>query len=346
MKIVYCVAQCNEISGGIKIIFEHVNHLALRGHAVEIWTLDPLITIPPFPIKVPIRYIPNEYDFAGQKVLTLRLQDVGADEPDIFIAGSYPAAYGYKSVPHAKSFWYLQHDEAIAYANEAWVRNYIEAFTLPITFLCNSHWTQEVLKNKYGVEAVHIPYGIDRNLFYHSEKLQSDKEHFSILFVYDPQKWKGAEDFFNALDIVSHQYPKIKIFAISKITPNRISINKLSINFFIRPEQKDLARIYSLATVFVSSSWAEGFGLPGLEAMACGVPVVTTDSGGVRDYAIPEETAIVVPPQNSRALADAIIRVLNDEPLRRKLIKNGLAKVAEFDWERSIDILEGVFKIE
>lgn len=51
--------------------------------------------------------------------------------------------------------------------------------------------------------------------------------------------------------------------------------------------------------------------------MACGVPVVTTDSGGIRDYAINEETALVVSPRKPEELAAAVIRLLKDTPLRK-----------------------------
>ena len=59
--------------------------------------------------------------------------------------------------------------------------------------------------------------------------------------------------------------------------------------------QPDLGREYDAAQVFVVGSWFEGFCQPGLEAMACGVPLVTTDNGGCREYAIDGETALVVP---------------------------------------------------
>lgn len=343
MKIVYCVAQCNAISGGLRVIFEHVNRLSLRGHTVEIWTLDPYLGNAPFPIGVPIKHIPNDYDFSRQKLHKLHFGAIKGVEPDIFVAGSYPAIFGYTSISNAKPFWYLQHDEAIAVATEI-LPTYFEALKLPVSFLCNSLWTKETLAAKYKVEAEIIKYGIDTALFYPEKDQRLISSSLSLVFVYDGQDWKGVDDMFLAIKEVKKKIPKLNLLVISKFQSFGHDFSGLSAQVFIKPIQNELRRVYSSATIFVSSSWHEGFGLPGLEAMACGVPVVTTDSGGVREYAIPEETAVVVPPQNPQALADAIVRVLDDESLRKKLIKNGLEKVKEFDWNKSIDKLENIFQ--
>ena len=64
-------------------------------------------------------------------------------------------------------------------------------------------------------------------------------------------------------------------------------------------DQAALGREYDAARVFAVGSWFEGFCQPGLEALACGTPLVTTDNGGCREYAIDGETALVVPPRDA-----------------------------------------------
>jgi glycosyltransferase involved in cell wall biosynthesis len=94
-----------------------------------------------------------------------------------------------------------------------------------------------------------------------------------------------------------------------------------------------LTGLYRQATVFAYPSLYEGFGLPLLEAMACGVPVVTT-----RSTSIPEvvgEAALMVEATDTAALADAIGRVLADESLRAALREKGLKQAARFSWERT-----------
>jgi glycosyltransferase involved in cell wall biosynthesis len=92
--------------------------------------------------------------------------------------------------------------------------------------------------------------------------------------------------------------------------------------------QKDeLATLYRGAQCFVFPSLYEGFGLPVLEAMACGTPVVTTTAGSIPEVA--GEAAVLVPPSNPEALADGIRRALAQ---REELRAAGLARAARFTW--------------
>ena len=91
-----------------------------------------------------------------------------------------------------------------------------------------------------------------------------------------------------------------------------------------------LRRFYQSCDAFVFSSRIEGFGLPPLEAMACGVPVITTDCGGVRMFAEHERTALLVPLERGAAgIAQAIERLLDDEGLAHSLREQGLARASQ-----------------
>jgi glycosyltransferase involved in cell wall biosynthesis len=94
----------------------------------------------------------------------------------------------------------------------------------------------------------------------------------------------------------------------------------------------DLPALYSAARAFVFPSLYEGFGLPPLEAMACGTPVVCSNTSSIPE--VVGEAALTVDPYNIEALAAALQRVLKDEPLRAELRARGLARAAAFTWER------------
>ena len=95
----------------------------------------------------------------------------------------------------------------------------------------------------------------------------------------------------------------------------------------------DLQLLYSAADLFVFPSLYEGFGMPVLEAMACGAPVVTSNSTALAEVA--GDAAVLADPQDARALGEAMVRVLEDESLRAALRVKGLARAKQFSWEQA-----------
>ncbi|HHE46704.1 MAG TPA: glycosyltransferase, partial [Bacteroidetes bacterium] len=91
---------------------------------------------------------------------------------------------------------------------------------------------------------------------------------------------------------------------------------------------------------FIHSSWFEGFGMPPLEAQACGLAVISTDSGGVREFLTDQVNALIVPPREPRTMAAAVERIIGDETLRRRLISGGLESCVNFTWDRVADRFE------
>lgn len=107
--------------------------------------------------------------------------------------------------------------------------------------------------------------------------------------------------------------------------------------------EEDLAGLYSGATAFVFPSLYEGFGFPVLEAMACGTPVICSNTSSLPEVA--GEAALLVDPLNTQALASAIGRVLADADLRAALVGRGFEQIQKFSWEKAaretLAVLEG-----
>jgi glycosyltransferase involved in cell wall biosynthesis len=94
-----------------------------------------------------------------------------------------------------------------------------------------------------------------------------------------------------------------------------------------------LAALYQLASVFVFPSLYEGFGLPPLEAMAAGTPVITSNISSLPE--VVGDAAVLIDPMDAGAIADAMARVLSDASLRASLVERGRQRVTVFSWERS-----------
>jgi len=109
-------------------------------------------------------------------------------------------------------------------------------------------------------------------------------------------------------------------------------------------EDEDLPLLYAQASAFVYPSFAEGFGLPPLEALASGIPAVVSDIDVLREVC--GEAALYIDPRDPAAMAVGLRRVITDQSLRRELRDRGLTQAAKFTWERSSDELMGLIAAE
>jgi glycosyltransferase involved in cell wall biosynthesis len=110
---------------------------------------------------------------------------------------------------------------------------------------------------------------------------------------------------------------------------NELKIKK-DIKFLNFIPDSELPYIYSLAELFVYPSQYEGFGLPVLEAMACGVPVITSNSSSLPEVA--GNSAIKIDPRDTQGLSDSIRQVLFNEKIKNTLVKRGLEQAKKFSW--------------
>ena len=115
----------------------------------------------------------------------------------------------------------------------------------------------------------------------------------------------------------------------------------VSVTGYVRPG--DLPALYSAAAAVVYPSLYEGFGLPVLEAMACGAPVLASDTSCFPEVA--GDAALLVDPRNTHALAEGMSAILADDALRRRLVGAGLARSAAFTWERTARATLAVYRL-
>jgi glycosyltransferase involved in cell wall biosynthesis len=180
-----------------------------------------------------------------------------------------------------------------------------------------------------GAAATYVPHGIDEEIFHLPRG--GARSSNRVVMMTQRKEGKGVDDGIEALRLVREQRPQTELILFGRRDVD------LGARFLSRLSREDVAKLLRESTVFVCSSWEEGFGLPGLEALACGAALATTDTKGGRDYALDEETALVSPPRDPRRLADSILRLLGDPDLRARLADGAQRRLAKTyqSWPRS-----------
>jgi glycosyltransferase involved in cell wall biosynthesis len=132
---------------------------------------------------------------------------------------------------------------------------------------------------------------------------------------------------------------------ISKYPRLRQAVHRHRLDKYVRflgfQPYDTLAAFYRLARAFVFPSLYEGFGLPPLEAMACGTPVVTSNVSSLPEIA--GGAAILVDPYDAASIADGITRAVSDEALRAELTARGLARARDFSWTQSVAAIHRIY---
>jgi len=164
-----------------------------------------------------------------------------------------------------------------------------------------------------------------------------------VLYAGNVKPHKNLDRLLDAFHIVrSRGLDHLKLVMIgddiSKYASLRRAVHRYQLHKYVRflgylPEET-LAVMYRLAGAFVFPSLYEGFGLPPLEAMASGTPVVTSNVSSLPEVA--GNAAELVDPYDPEAIADGIYRVLTDVDLRRDLRRKGLARASQFSWATSV----------
>ncbi|MBU1446043.1 glycosyltransferase family 4 protein [Patescibacteria group bacterium] len=165
-------------------------------------------------------------------------------------------------------------------------------------------------------------------------------EHF-ILSAGTLEPRKNITSLIKAFAQITEKFPKYKLLIVGKKgwyydkifkTVKTLALEE-KVVFLGYVSDEDLVALYNLATIFVYPSLYEGFGIPPIEAMQCGCPVITSNTSSLPE--VVSDAALQVEPNNIEKLAFEIESLLKDNKLRQKLIARGFKQAMKFSWEKS-----------
>lgn len=206
---------------------------------------------------------------------------------------------------------------------------------------------------KYKNKIVVIPNAIDINKF-RNKKIKREEESLFFLSVLDEfHRYKGIEYLLEAIALIKKEIPRIRLYVGGKgILLNeyqnlakKLEIEK-NIVFLGYIPDNEIVKEYNKAACFVlpSINYNEGFGIVLLEAMVCKTPVIGTDIVGIAKEIRKNNCGIVVKPKDSKELAEAIIKILKNPKLAKKMGENGRELVEkEYNWVKVAREVEKIY---
>lgn len=184
--------------------------------------------------------------------------------------------------------------------------------------LANQEKDKEVLKK----------YGIDKKYILSVGTIEPRKNYSTLIKAFNYIKHNN-NNFNCKLVIVGRTGWKSE----AAYRERELSLYKDDILFIGRVSDKELVQIYNQAEIFAYPSLFEGFGLPPMEAMSCGLPVIASDSSSLKE--VVGDAGILVPSEDYREISRQILYVLKNEKIKKKLKEKSLKQAQNFSWEKT-----------
>ncbi|MEI8349189.1 MAG: glycosyltransferase family 1 protein [Candidatus Omnitrophota bacterium] len=219
--------------------------------------------------------------------------------------------------------------------------------------ICVSGHTKEAICHNYHVAGTNLEVvgeGVDGSFSKITDEgfLDAIKQKYHlpgkfILYVGSIRKHKNITMLLEVFSKIRKEMPEVSLVLVGKLSQS-FDLKLDGVHYLGEvPDDKELAAIYNLSSVFCNLSLFEGFGLTILEAQACGVPIVCSD------IAVHRETGgngiLAVPPSNVDQIAQALYNVLTKQTFQDILIKNGLENVQRFSWQKASERVVELYRL-
>lgn len=338
-RVVYLIHNIQGVTGGNQTLLHHANALVKLGNDVTIVTYSE----PPAWMRVDARIV---------RVPATMPLAAGVPRADVVIATYFLNATELAQCDAPVKLYFAQGDQFIfddhsganhgtEAAQAATFREMsMASYRLPgIRVLANSRTLQAKIRSFGGnTEEVIVPVCVDRAVFHPVPADGSGPLRILIVgpdergTALEPLTFKGIGDIRQALELLRAAGESFRVVRVSNTLPDIFA--GFECEFHVAPSTDEKTRLFGTADILVYASHYDSCPRPPLEGMAAGAAVVCTSTEGAREYCIDGENALLVPPADPQALAQAIRRLLHDAALRSHLREGGSRTADERPMER------------
>jgi glycosyltransferase involved in cell wall biosynthesis len=325
-------------SGGTKIISQHVKLLKERGHAARILTTDQkgeeLWGIPVERVRAFKQAVFSETEV----IVGTWLRDVGAASkirgPVIchLCQGYEPIELSFRIRGERIPPKYRYHGmiSRFLFLKKKWsfrrrARKMEKIYQLQTVKIAVSQALKEVIEDIYGKPCHLIPNGVDHHIFHPAPEPKTLHSPLRLLSVGPiDMAFKGIDDTFETIRILKQKQIPVEFIRVSLAPPTEVELKSgLMDQFLVGLNETEMAQLYRDSDILIAPSLWEGFGLPVIEAMSCGVPSILTDSGSYKSLDSGMDFAYFVPARSPPAIVEGILKIREDHLLRERIIQRG-----------------------
>ncbi|GEO70624.1 glycosyltransferase family 4 protein [Levilactobacillus acidifarinae] len=351
MKITFVLPGFSRFPvGGFQIVYEYANYLVKHKHDVEIIhaMFLPTQSAPSFKnymkyqvkrVSLGLGLIKPWFRLDSRvKVRNIgKIKYIDVRAGDRIIATAWETAEFVNMLPKTcgEKYYFIQHYEIWGGKERV-----DKTWKLPLHKIVIASWLKSIAQG-FDESAILVPNFVEHNNFYLTKPIETRDPIISML--YSEHAIKGSHDGIEALNMVKKDYPnvKIKLFGVYEQPENLPEGTE-----YYRTPSREILRnqIYNESLIYLFPSVTEGWGLTATEAMACGAALVSTENGGVDDFGINRETALVSPIKDPRALYENIRLLLDNDDLRQEIARKGQSVVSKLTLEHSGLLFEKALK--
>lgn len=325
--------------GGYKIAFEYANRLVKHGYDVElIFINNNSLKRQKLPhiLRKQLLFCATQYeptwfklDKRIKKISYLDSRFSKKIKTDVAIATAVETAYPTKRICVANKKYYFIQDF------EDWnvSKDYLYCtYKLGFKNIVIAKWLKDIV-DKYSLQpSVYIRNPLDITQYRVFNPIEN-RNKYTIGMLYHSGSYKGSAKTFESLCRLKDRFSELKIIMFGTCDPPKDLPEWVT--YYKNASQERTVKIYNNINIFVCGTIKEGFGLTGLEAMACGATLVTTDYEGAKEYAINGINSLTVPVKDWKNLREKVAYLMTNNDVRMKLANKGIETARNFSWKKA-----------